>query len=235
MIFTRICLLNLLVWIFSIFWALLEVVWMQVCNFFISSVIVGTFRFPCMTLLVIYHEAFTIARRTFSWYLCNISMFELLAVPQRGILYIQVGCRVVLYRSNLFCIGGSDFLPNIHYIYWNFRPTCFLLVNTWVRHVSLLSTQIAKYLAVSVCGIWFPFSVTVGQFSLFKVKVIWVDLFSLAFICQRFNHFSNWLRWFWSFLDTVIGFWYEVRIAVSSAEGAVSISSVSGRSALNIE
>ena len=33
-------------------------------NFVISSLIVGTLKSACMTLLDIYHEAFTIARRT---------------------------------------------------------------------------------------------------------------------------------------------------------------------------
>ena len=41
---------------------------------------------------------------------------------------------------------------------------------------SLLSRQIPNYVAVSPCRIWFPFSVSVGQFPLFKVKVTWADL-----------------------------------------------------------
>jgi hypothetical protein len=59
-------------------------------NFVISSLIVGAFKSVCKTLLDIYHGAFTIARWTLLWYLCNISMFELLAVPQRGIPYVQM-------------------------------------------------------------------------------------------------------------------------------------------------
>ena len=56
-------------------------------NFGVSSLIFGTFESACMTLLDIrvYHGAFTIARRTILLYLCNISMFELVAVPQRGV------------------------------------------------------------------------------------------------------------------------------------------------------
>jgi hypothetical protein len=48
-------------------------------NFVISSLIVGTFKSICKTLLDIYHGAFTIARRALFWYLYNITMFELLA------------------------------------------------------------------------------------------------------------------------------------------------------------
>ena len=59
-------------------------------DFVISSRIVGTFKSSCMTLLDIYHGAFTIARKTLFWYICNISMFELLAVPQRGIPYVHL-------------------------------------------------------------------------------------------------------------------------------------------------
>jgi hypothetical protein len=58
-------------------------------NSVISSLIVGTFKSVCKTLLDIYHGAFTVARRTLFCYLCNISMFELLAVPQRGIACVQ--------------------------------------------------------------------------------------------------------------------------------------------------
>jgi hypothetical protein len=60
-------------------------------NFVISSLIVGTFKSISKTLLDIHHGAFTVARRTLFRYLFNISMFELLAVPQRDILvtYVQ--------------------------------------------------------------------------------------------------------------------------------------------------
>jgi hypothetical protein len=55
----------------------------EFCNFFSNCWSV------CNTLSDIYHGAFTIAQRTLFWYLCNISMFELLPVPQRGI-HVQV-------------------------------------------------------------------------------------------------------------------------------------------------
>jgi hypothetical protein len=96
-------------------------------NFVISSLIVGTFKSACKSLLDIHHGAFTIARRTLFWYLYNIPVFELLAVPQRGIPYVQMGCRIVLYISNLFSIDSSDFHPSIERIWCNFRPSCFLL------------------------------------------------------------------------------------------------------------
>jgi len=48
-----------------------------------------------------------------------------------------------------------------------------------------------KCLAVSFFEIRCPFNVTAGQVSRFKEKVIWVDLFSLAFMRHHFNHFSN--------------------------------------------
>ena len=45
---------------------------------------------PLSTILDIYRGAFTTAWRTIFWYLCNMSMFELLAVPQRGIPNVQI-------------------------------------------------------------------------------------------------------------------------------------------------
>jgi hypothetical protein len=68
-------------------------------NFVISSLIVGIFKSVCKILLGIYHGAFAIVRRTLFWYLCNTAMFELLAVPQRGIPYVQMGFRIILYIS----------------------------------------------------------------------------------------------------------------------------------------
>jgi hypothetical protein len=35
-------------------------------------------------------------------------MCELVAVPQRGIPYVQMGFRIVLYISNLFAVANSD-------------------------------------------------------------------------------------------------------------------------------
>jgi len=84
-------------------------------NFVISSVIVGTFKSACMALLDIHHGAFTIARRTLFWYPCNISMFKLLAVPQRVITCVQI------INGDVFCavcvMGGlyvHSFFFNIH-------------------------------------------------------------------------------------------------------------------------
>jgi hypothetical protein len=42
-------------------------------------------------------------------------MLELLAVPQRGVPYVQMGFRIVLYISNLFSSDSFDFLPMIQY------------------------------------------------------------------------------------------------------------------------
>ena len=80
-------------------------------KFVISSLIVGTFKSVCMTLSDIYHGALTIARRTLFWYLCNISVFELLAVPQRGIPYVH-------------SVVKNIFMPD----YFMFLIYCVLLV-----------------------------------------------------------------------------------------------------------
>jgi hypothetical protein len=89
----------------------------------------------------------------------------------------------------------------IQYMRWGCNSSCFLLVNMCFCYVSQRSRWMPKYLAVSLCGICCPFNVTAGQVSRFKETVIWVDLFSLAFMRHRFNHFSSWLRWCWRFVD----------------------------------
>jgi hypothetical protein len=89
-------------------------------NFVISSLIFGTVMPVYMPLLDIDHGVFTVVRRTLFSYLCNITMFELLAVPQKGIPYVQMGFRICLCISNLFSIDSYDFTTKItnkmHYI-----------------------------------------------------------------------------------------------------------------------
>jgi hypothetical protein len=83
-------------------------------NFVIFSLIVGSINSACITLSYIYHGAFTIARRTLFRYLCNILVFELLAVPQRDIPYVQ---SVV---KNILMLG-----------YFMFLIYCVLLMRDW--------------------------------------------------------------------------------------------------------
>jgi hypothetical protein len=85
-------------------------------NFVISSLTVGTFQSVCNTLLDIYCGAYTVAGRTLFWYLCNISIFELLAVPQGGVPYVQTPF-VVRARMSQASHGApwySGSLPQTH-------------------------------------------------------------------------------------------------------------------------
>jgi hypothetical protein len=54
-----------------------------VLNFVISSRTVDICRSVCRSLFGIYHGVLTIVLRTLFWNFCNISIFELLAVPHR--------------------------------------------------------------------------------------------------------------------------------------------------------
>ena len=113
----------------------------------VSRIVFGTYR-----------GTLTIDLRTLFWNICSISMLELLAVPQRGMPYVQMGLRIVLYISNLFCSVSFDFLPMIQYMRWSCNPSCFLSVKLCLCHVSLRSRWMPKYLAVSVCGLCCPFN-----------------------------------------------------------------------------
>ena len=135
----------------------------------------GICRSVCKIVFGTYHGTLTIDLRTLFWNLCSISILELLAVPQRGMPYVQMGFRIVLCISNLFCSDSFDFRPMIQYMRWSCNPSCFLLVKMCFCHVSLRSRWMPKYLAVSLYGICRPFNVTAGQVSRFKEKVIWVD------------------------------------------------------------
>ena len=102
----------------------------------ISALTVGICRSVCITVFGTYRGALTIDLRILFWNLCWISMFDLFTVPQRGMPYVQIDLRIVLYISNLDSRGSFDFLPVIQYILWNCRPSCFLLVNISFCHVS---------------------------------------------------------------------------------------------------
>jgi hypothetical protein len=70
-------------------------------NSVMSSLIVGTFKSACNTLFAIYHGAFAVSRRTLIWCLCNISMFQLVAVPQRGTPFVQsIHVYIYMYINN---------------------------------------------------------------------------------------------------------------------------------------
>jgi hypothetical protein len=92
------------------------------------------FEPPCITVFGTYHGALTIDLKILFWNLVRISMFDLFAVPQRGMPYVQTGLRIVLYINSLVSSGSFDFLPMIQYILWNCRPSCFLLVNICFCH-----------------------------------------------------------------------------------------------------
>jgi len=117
----------------------------------ISALTVGICRSVCRIVFGTYRGALMIDLRTLFWNICSISMLELLAVPQWGMPYVQMGFRIVLYISNLFSSDSFDFLPMIQYMRWSCNPSCFISANTCFCHVSLQSRWMPRYLAVSVC------------------------------------------------------------------------------------
>jgi len=90
----------------------------------ISALTVGICRSVCKIVFGTYHGALTIDLRTLFWNLCSISMLELLAVPQRGMPYVQMGFRIVLYISNLFSSDSFVFPPMTQYMRWSCNPSC---------------------------------------------------------------------------------------------------------------
>jgi len=86
-------------------------------KFVISALTVGICRSVCKIVFGTYRGALTIDLRTLFWNICSISMLELLAVPHRGMPYVQMGFRIVLYISNLFSSDSFDFLPMIRYMW----------------------------------------------------------------------------------------------------------------------
>jgi len=105
----------------------------------ISALTVGICRSVCRIVFGTYHGALTIDLKTLFSNLCSISMLELLAVPQRGVPYVQMGFRTVLYIRILFYSHSFDFLPMIQYMRWSCNPRCFLVVKLCFCHVSLQS------------------------------------------------------------------------------------------------
>ena len=91
----------------------------------ISALTVGICRSVCRIVFSIYHGALTFNLKALFSNLCSISMLKLLAVHQRGMPYVQMGFRIVLYISNLFSSDSIDFLPMLQYMRWNCNPSCF--------------------------------------------------------------------------------------------------------------
>jgi len=57
----------------------------------ISALTVGICRSVCITVVGTYRGALTVDLRILFWNLCRISVFDLFAVPQRGMPYVQIG------------------------------------------------------------------------------------------------------------------------------------------------
>jgi len=55
-------------------------------------------------------------------------MFELLAVPQRGIPYVQMGFRIVLLISNLFSFDSSEVWNEYGLVTSHIRSNSFICV-----------------------------------------------------------------------------------------------------------
>ena len=62
----------------------------------ISALTVGICRSVCRSVFGTYHGELTIDLKTLFSNCCSISMLELLAVPKRGMPYVQIGFRIVL-------------------------------------------------------------------------------------------------------------------------------------------
>jgi hypothetical protein len=110
-------------------------------NLVISSLIVDTFNSVDKTLLDIYRGAITVARRTVFWYLCNISVFELLAVPQRGCCQTCVRWFCVWFVCSLttcVCVSISPHCPPLTFATWN----CVLVLLCDVMiNVAIIATR----------------------------------------------------------------------------------------------
>jgi hypothetical protein len=70
-----------------------------------------------------------------------------------------------------------------------------------------------------------------GQVVRRLVKVIWTDFSLFIFMRHLWNHCCRRFMWLCRFAEAVIGLWFAVRIAVSSANVANAVLSVVGRSA----
>jgi hypothetical protein len=75
----------------------------------ISALTVGICRSVCKIVFGTYSGALRIDLRTLFWNLCSISMLELLAVPQSGMPYVQMGFRIVCILVIYFLVTASTF------------------------------------------------------------------------------------------------------------------------------
>jgi len=125
-------------------------------NFVISSLIVGTYKSPCMTLLDVYHGACAIARRALFWYLLNISMFELLAVLQ--------GASMSIWALEWFCRSVTYFLL--------IAPIFFLESNTFVgiSAPAVFFQQICEFATSFYCR---DIYLSIWQFLLAELSEYW--------------------------------------------------------------
>jgi len=119
------------------------------------------------------------------------------------------------------------------YVLRSISPNCFRFVHMCFFQVSLLSRWIPKYLALSATGICWLLIDTGGQVSLLVANVTWVDFVSLILMRHFLNHSSIRCRCLWRLWVAICGSEWEANTAVSSANVAVIVSLIVGRSAVN--
>jgi hypothetical protein len=143
-------------------------------------------------------------------------MLELLAVPHNGIPCIHIGFSIVLQIRSLLSNARREFRPSNQYICRNFSPSCLLFVKMCLRHVSLLSRCMPKYLVSSARGIITPLRVTGAQTSRFRVKVTCTDLASFTLNFHFLNQVWRLPRCICILQDADVGWAWDANIAVAS-------------------
>jgi hypothetical protein len=140
-----------------------------------------------------------------------------LAVPQNCRPYDQIGFISDLYINNLV-FKLEHLLFVIKFLSERkreFKINLFDLI-CWFQ-VSLLSSMMPRYFTELDIGIGILSTVTGGQESCLREKVVWTDLLWLSLILHLVYHCESLSRWDCKLAEAVTGFsWIEI-IALSSA------------------
>ena len=165
-------------------------------NLLISLDTTFTCRSLWRLLFLMYRGSLTMFLRTLFWKPCIMSILLCLVQPQSWKSYVQMSFRICLYKSSLLWRDSEEFLPISQYILCYLRSIFSRFFLTWAFQLSSASNVMTRYLAVLAYGTFWLLVVTEMCSRHLLVKLIWIDLDSLNWICEA--KCQNILWWPWS-------------------------------------
>jgi hypothetical protein len=152
---------------------------------------VDVWRSVRVILFGTYKDSSTITRKMLGWKRARFSVFEVEAVPNNFIPYVQIGYRIALYMKTFLLVESFDFRSSSQCVLVIVIPSCICFVSMCLRQVSFPSAPWKpQILQVSRrCAIWDTWHLLVEE----GVRCIYGLFGRFLFVWWMWN-FPTWIH-----------------------------------------